>query len=131
MFSKIRKSLETQSGKKILIKCALSLALVLVAFGISKVAGKNSENVFDVFKAISLVLYFVAYLLVGHGIILFALANLIKGQIQLDFLIVTVGTLLCILLGQYIPAILIMMIFYLGEKLSPIIKSEKKSGENK
>ncbi len=124
MFEKIIKEpkQKTETLKQIGIRCALVIAIMLMAFAVEKIAGNGNGKFFDVTKAICLVLYFVSYIVIGRKIIITAFANLFKGTIVVDALIVTVGTLICILLGQYVGAIIAMMVYYLGTRLVSVAK---------
>lgn len=119
MFEKInKKNKEPASLKKVLIRGCFCVAFLLLAFAIEKIGDSGKGSFFDVTKAISLVLYCVAYILVGRKIIINAFAYLFNKTIWVEGLIVTVATLICILLGQYIGAIVPMLIFYFGISLS-------------
>ena len=116
MFLKIKKEPEEKeiAFKSFIIRVSLILAIMLLAFAVEKIGGTGSGTFFEVTKAIALVLYCVSYILSGHTIIVRAFASLFKGKIEIDSLLITVATLICILIGQYIGAVISMLIFYIG-----------------
>lgn len=131
MFGKIRTEKEDAplTLKSFLTRCGIVLAIMLLAFAIEKIAGTGKGVFFEVAKAISLVLYFVAYIIVGRKIVIHAFVSLFKGKIEVEPLVVTVATLICILIGQYVGSVVSMLIYYAGENLVGLRLEEKKDGE--
>ncbi len=119
MFGKIRVEKEDKplTLKSFLTRCGIILAITLLAFAIEKIAGTGKGVFFEVTKAISLVLYFVAYIIAGRKIVVRAFASLFKGKIEVEPLVITVATLICILIGQDVGAVVSMLMYYIGENL--------------
>lgn len=74
----------------------------------------------------SLILYIVAYILIGHEIIYVALKNLIN-KVVMPNLLISIATLGAFILGNYIHAIGILLFFRIGEYLQNLaIDNSKK-----
>ena len=67
-------------------------------------------------RAISMLLYFVAYIITGKDIIMGAVSNLIHGELMDEAFLMSVSSIGAILLGKYEEAVAIMILYQTGEK---------------
>jgi len=67
-------------------------------------------------KAISMVLYFVAFMITGKDIVVGAVSNLIHGELMDESFLMSVAAIGAILLGEYEEAVAIMILYQVGEK---------------
>ena len=63
-----------------------------------------------------MVLYFVAYLITGKGVIIGAIKNIIHGEFLDEVFLMSVASIGAILLGKYEEATAIMILYQIGEK---------------
>ncbi len=67
-------------------------------------------------EAISLVLYFAAFMITGKDIVIGAVSNLIHGELMDESFLMSVAAIGAILLGEYEEAVAIMILYQVGEK---------------
>ena len=67
-------------------------------------------------EAISLVLYFIAFMITGKDIVIGAVSNLIHGELMDESFLMSVAAIGAILLGEYEEAVAIMILYQVGEK---------------
>ena len=66
------------------------------------------------------ILYALAYLLVGHGVLLATVKNIAKGRIFDENFLMTVASIGAIILGEMSESVLVMLLYQLGELLQTI-----------
>lgn len=66
------------------------------------------------------VLYAIAYLLVGHGVLLSTIKNISKGRIFDENFLMTVASIGAIILGEMSESVLVMFLYQLGELLQSV-----------
>ena len=128
--NRTEKKRENITFKKFVTNCGVIFAFTVLAFAIEKIGGSGSGTFFDVARAIALVLYCVAYIMAGRNAAVSALGALFKGKIEIESLIVTVATLICILIGQYLGAVIAMFVFYIADCVVYLEKKEENDQEN-
>ena len=76
----------------------------------------NIAKIELIHEAISLVLYFVAFMITGKDIVIGAVSNLIHGELMDESFLMSVAAIGAILLGEYEEAVAIMILYQVGEK---------------
>ena len=67
-------------------------------------------------EAISMVLYFIAFMITGKNIVIGAVSNLVHGELMDESFLMSVAAIGAILLGEYEEAVAIMILYQVGEK---------------
>ena len=131
MFGKIKdeKKSRPMTFRSLITRCGIILAFMFLAFAIEKIGGTGEGKFFDITKALSLIFYCVAYIIAGRRIVILAIASLFQGKIEIEKVLVTVLTLVCILIGQYFGAVLSMLVFFAAESLL-ILENEQGTVKN-
>lgn len=76
----------------------------------------NVTKIELIHEAISLVLYFIAFMITGKDIVIGAVSNLIHGELMDESFLMSVAAIGAILLGEYEEAVAIMILYQVGEK---------------
>lgn len=69
-----------------------------------------------VHSGICMVLYFIAYIITGKGIILGAIKNIIDGEFMDEAFLMSISSIGALILGKYEEAVAIMILYQIGEK---------------
>lgn len=94
--------LKLLSDKKDLLKIVIS-ALFLVIAGVI-------QN-----ETVSLVIYIIGYVIVGAEVVIEAIENILKGEIFDENFLMTVATIGAFFIGEYPEAVMVMLLFGIGE----------------
>ncbi len=94
--------LKILSDKKDILKIIIS-AIFLVTAGIKK-------N-----EIISLVIYIIGYVIVGAEVVIEAIENIVKGEVFDENFLMTVATIGAFFIGEYPEAVMVMLLFAIGE----------------
>ena len=76
----------------------------------------NITKIELIHEAISLVLYFIAFMITGKDIVIGAVSNLFHGELMDESFLMSVAAIGAILLGEYEEAVAIMILYQVGEK---------------
>lgn len=128
---------ETEENNSLLKKILLSSILFILAFliehlnifSLKGIICNNNKNIYTIINAIFLALYATSYLIISRPIIkevIESFRNGIKNIFNENFLM-TVASLGALLIGEYTEAVVVMILFQLGEYLESkaVSKSEK------
>lgn len=94
--------LKILSDKKDILKIIIS-AIFLVTAGII-------QN-----EIISLVIYIIGYVIVGAEVVIEAIENIVKGEVFDENFLMTVATIGAFFIGEYPEAVMVMLLFAIGE----------------
>ncbi|HBD68902.1 MAG TPA: cadmium-translocating P-type ATPase [Treponema sp.] len=116
---------EHSSKLSALSKILISAVLFALALFVSKFTPLSTwctsvfgnDNGLLYIKAVSLVLYFAAYLLVGLSVLREAVENLLHGEFFGEEFLMSVATVGAVCMGEYPEAVAVMILFQLGEYL--------------
>lgn len=98
---------DADEGKRMLAVLITGAALFTI--------GEVMERVFPAAAQYAFIVYIIAYLVLGGGILLKAGKNLIRGQIFDENLLMSVATIGAVIIGQYAEAVGVMLFFRIGE----------------
>jgi Cd2+/Zn2+-exporting ATPase len=102
----------------------------LIAGAVIFAAGMIIDNIsdFELHPYIILSVFITAYILLGGGVVLQALKNLIRGQVFDENFLMTVATVGAFLIGEYPEAAGVMLFFQVGEMFQEMaVRKSKKS----
>lgn len=71
-------------------------------------------------KVVAYCLYVVAYLIVGHGVLISTAKNIVKGRVFDENFLMTVASIGAMILGEMGESVLVMLLYQLGELLQSI-----------
>lgn len=91
-----------ESESSVLPRFFLSLAMTLVAF-------------FVLEGTLKIIVFMVAYLLIGYDVLLRSARNISRGQIFDENFLMSIATLGALVLGEYAEAVAVMLFYQLGE----------------
>jgi len=92
------------------------------------VAGLIIDNIFELHPYIIWAVFIAAYLLLGGGVVLMALKNLIRGQIFDENFLMSVATIGAFIIGEYPEAVGVMLFYQVGEMFQEAaVRKSKKS----
>lgn len=94
--------LKILSDKKDILKIIISAILLIVA-GIV-------QN-----EVVSLIIYIIGYIIVGAEVVIEAVENILKGEVFDENFLMTVATIGAFLIGEYPEAVMVMLLFGIGE----------------
>ena len=104
---------EEMSLKKIILSALLFAAGIVVEKFFAPSAGDNAM----VFRGIYLALYFGSYILCGLPVIREAVESLSKGKCFSESFLMAVATIGAVVIGEYMEACAVMILFQFGEYL--------------
>lgn len=93
----------TKKEKKDLIKIVITIILLITI------------AILPVVDWIKLILYIVAYLIVGYKVISKAIRNIFSGQIFDENFLMSIATIGAFATGEYLEAVLVMLLYQIGE----------------
>lgn len=68
-------------------------------------------------SSLSIVLFVVAYILIGGNVLLSAIKNIIRGEVFDENFLMTIATIGAFVIGEYPEAVAVMLFYEIGEKL--------------
>lgn len=93
----------TKKEKKELIKIIITIFLLL------------TTTLLSISTEIKLILYIIAYLVVGFSVILKAVKNIFSGEIFDENFLMGIATIGAFITGEYLEAVLVMLLYQIGE----------------
>ena len=93
----------TKKEKKELIKIIITIFLLL------------TTSLLSISTEIKLILYIIAYLVVGFSVILKAVKNIFLGEIFDENFLMGIATIGAFITGEYLEAVLVMLLYQIGE----------------
>ena len=106
-------SQESSSEKNPYLSPIISLALLLLGIGLDFF--DKTQN-FTFWNEITrIILYGIAFLLVGWNVLKMAFQSLIKGQVFTEFLLMSIATLGAFYIGEYPEGVAVMLFYAIGE----------------
>ena len=93
----------TKKEKKDLIKIGITIILLITI------------AILPVVDWIKLILYIVAYLIVGYKVISKAIRNIFSGQVFDENFLMSIATIGAFATGEYLEAVLVMLLYQIGE----------------
>lgn len=93
----------TKKEKKDLIKIGITIILLIII------------AILPVVDWIKLILYIVAYLIVGYKVISKAIRNIFSGQVFDENFLMSIATIGAFATGEYLEAVLVMLLYQIGE----------------
>ena len=93
----------TKKEKKDLIKIVITIILLITI------------AILPVVDWIKLILYIVAYLIVGYKVISKAIRNIFSGQVFDENFLMSIATIGAFATGEYLEAVLVMLLYQIGE----------------
>lgn len=93
----------TKKEKKDLIKIVITIILLIII------------AILPVVDWIKLILYIVAYLIVGYKVISKAIRNIFSGQVFDENFLMSIATIGAFATGEYLEAVLVMLLYQIGE----------------
>lgn len=93
----------TKKEKKDLIKIVIAIILLITI------------AILPVVDWIKLILYIVAYLIVGYKVISKAIRNIFSGQVFDENFLMSIATIGAFATGEYLEAVLVMLLYQIGE----------------
>lgn len=90
------------SNRKDILKIIISAILLVIAGMIHN-------------KDISLILYIIAYIIIGAEVVIEAIENIFKGKIFDENFLMTIATIGAFCIGEYPEAVTVMLLFAIGE----------------
>ena len=106
-------SQESSSEKNPYLSPIISLALLLLGIGLDFF--DKTQN-FTFWNEITrLILFSIAFILVGWNVLKMAFQNLIKGQVFTEFLLMSIATLGAFYIGEYPEGVAVMLFYAIGE----------------
>lgn len=93
----------TKKEKKELIKIIITIFLLL------------TTSLLSISTEIKLILYIMAYLVVGFSVILKAVKNIFSGEIFDENFLMGIATIGAFITGEYLEAVLVMLLYQIGE----------------
>ena len=93
----------TKKEKKDLIKIIITIILLIII------------AILPVVDWIKLILYIVAYLIVGYKVISKAIRNIFSGQVFDENFLMSIATIGAFATGEYLEAVLVMLLYQIGE----------------
>ena len=93
----------TKKEKKELIKIIITIFLLL------------TTSLLSISTEIKLILYIIAYLVVGFSVILKAVKNIFSGEIFDENFLMGIATIGAFITGEYLEAVLVMLLYQIGE----------------
>ena len=89
--------------KRELIKILITIFLLIVI------------AILPVIDELKLILYIIAYLIVGYNVIKKALKNILAGEVFDENFLMSIATIGAIITGEYLEAVLVMLLYQIGE----------------
>ena len=93
----------SKKEKRELIKILITIFLLIVI------------AILPVIDEIKLILYIIAYLIVGYNVIKKALKNILAGEVFDENFLMSIATIGAIITGEYLEAVLVMLLYQIGE----------------
>lgn len=93
----------TKKEKKELVKIIITIILLILI------------RVLPVIDVVKLILYIVAYLIVGYQVVLKAIKNIFSGQVFDENFLMSLATIGAFATGEYLEAVLVMLLYQIGE----------------
>lgn len=93
----------TKKEKKELVKIIITIILLILI------------RVLPVIDIVKLILYIVAYLIVGYQVVLKAIKNIFSGQVFDENFLMSLATIGAFATGEYLEAVLVMLLYQIGE----------------
>ena len=100
-------------NKKLILRIILTIFLALIGF-LFKISNITSGEIF------SSVFYVVAYLIIGYDILKKAIRNIFHGEIFDENFLMVVATIGALIIGEFPEAILVMLLYQIGENFQNI-----------
>lgn len=72
-------------------------------------------GILPVINVIKLILYIVAYLIVGYDVVLKAIRNVFSGKVFNEHFLMGLATIGAFITGEYLEAVLVMLLYQIGE----------------
>ena len=72
-------------------------------------------GILPVINVIKLILYIVAYLIVGYDVVLKAIRNVFSGKVFDEHFLMGLATIGAFITGEYLEAVLVMLLYQIGE----------------
>ena len=93
----------SKKEKRELIKISITIFLLIVI------------AILPVIDELKLILYIIAYLIVGYNVIKKALKNILAGEVFDENFLMSIATIGAIITGEYLEAVLVMLLYQIGE----------------
>lgn len=93
----------SKKEKRELIKILITIFLLIVI------------TILPVIDELKLILYIIAYLMVGYNVIKKALRNIFRGDLFDENFLMSIATMGAIITGEYLEAVLVMLLYQIGE----------------
>ena len=93
----------SKKEKRELIKILITIFLLIVI------------AILPVIDELKLILYIIAYLIVGYNVIKKALKNILAGEVFDENFLMSIATIGAIITGEYLEAVLVMLLYQIGE----------------
>ena len=93
----------SKKEKRELIKILITIFLLIVI------------TILPVIDELKLILYIIAYLMVGYNVIKNALRNIFRGDLFDENFLMSIATMGAIITGEYLEAVLVMLLYQIGE----------------
>ena len=93
----------SKKEKRELIKILITIFLLIVI------------TILPVIDELKLILYIIAYLMVGYNVIKKALRNIFRGDLFDENFLMSIATMVAIITGEYLEAVLVMLLYQIGE----------------
>ena len=93
----------SKKEKRELIKISITIFLLIVI------------AILPVIDELKLILYIIAYLIVGYNVIKKALKNILAGEVFGENFLMSFATIGAIITGEYLEAVLVMLLYQIGE----------------
>ena len=93
----------SKKEKRELIKILITIFLLIVI------------AILPVVDELKLILYIIAYLIVGYNVIKKALKNILAGEVFDENFLMSIATIGAIITGEYLEAVLVMLLYQIGE----------------
>lgn len=100
-------------NKKLILRIILTIFLALIGF-LFKISNIVSGEIF------SSVFYVIAYLIIGYDILKKAIRNIFHGEIFDENFLMVVATIGALIIGEFPEAILVMLLYQIGENFQNI-----------
>ena len=93
----------SKKEKRELIKILITIFLLIVI------------TILPVIDDLKLIIYIIAYLMVGYNVIKKALRNIFRGDLFDENFLMSIATIGAIITGEYLEAVLVMLLYQIGE----------------
>ncbi len=120
----------TKKQKKSLFEIIISAIIVILTLLLSLI-GYLKETFFlerSIYFYLSLVLYLIAYFIVGRSVLIKSFKNILRGKVFDEFFLMSIATIVAFILGEFFEGVAVMLFYQVGELFQSIaVERSRKS----